>query len=322
MSIDLSLIIPNKCRSLRDKVEARHCFDDTIERIVKYFHGRPQFVTDINIIEDEDEPRYEFEIPSLNVTAIMQTGFWDVWPVASYSHYFYWYQKDMNGKPKPWARDVCFNVVRAFGLNEGWVCDEYHSWNTPKDYPPTFEDWMTYGDAPEDSIVHEFNLMDFADFSLDAHEWPNYHAKYHDTFKECHAVLDTLKQKYPQYEVLADVIPLPHHALVAKEDDLYLLDVESGKLLTDGPIDNCRTDFNGAGVQLFRGEKSAFFNDKGKQLTDFRVGNFSWKWDDSKKSLRARIRCPNSVFQQVVKDHATGKRFYTDGTPCLEDDES
>ena len=49
MSVDLSLIIPNKCRSLRDTDNAKKCFDDTINYIVKHFHGRKQFVTEISM---------------------------------------------------------------------------------------------------------------------------------------------------------------------------------------------------------------------------------------------------------------------------------
>ena len=38
-------------------------------------------------------------------------------------------------------------------------------------------------------------------------------------------------------------------------------------MLTDFPIDNCRADFNGAGIQLFKGKESAFFSRTGKQMT-------------------------------------------------------
>ena len=80
MSVDLSLIIPNKCRSLRDRDEAKQCFYDTIDHIIKYFHGRKQFVTNIYIKEEDDDDEfnlieYSFEIPLLNITAYMHAGF-------------------------------------------------------------------------------------------------------------------------------------------------------------------------------------------------------------------------------------------------------
>ena len=51
MSIDLSLILPNKCRSLRDKEEAQACFYDTMDRIVSYFHGRKELISEIIVGE-------------------------------------------------------------------------------------------------------------------------------------------------------------------------------------------------------------------------------------------------------------------------------
>ena len=172
----------------------------------------------------------------------------------------------------------------------------------------TFEDWKSYGSKSEDDIIHEFNVMDFTDFCPEEQKWPEYFSKYHDDYKECHAVWDALGLKFPQYEFLAKVIPLPNHYLVAQGDDLYILDIESGKLLIDFPIDNCHADFNGAGVQIFRGEKSAFFSIEGKQLTDFRVGKFSWKW----------ATCPKHFLWQIITDEATGKMFLNDGTPYNE----
>ena len=56
MSVDLSLIIPNNCQSLRDTQNARKCFDDTIDSVIKHFHGRKQFVTEISIRSNEDDP--------------------------------------------------------------------------------------------------------------------------------------------------------------------------------------------------------------------------------------------------------------------------
>ena len=63
MSIDLSLIVPNKCRSLRDKEHAKQCFDEMIEHVIKYFGGRKQFVTGITIkrYESPDEESDIFE---------------------------------------------------------------------------------------------------------------------------------------------------------------------------------------------------------------------------------------------------------------------
>lgn len=309
MSVDLSLIIPNKCHSIRDKKDARKCFDDTIESITKYFHEHKQFITEIIIHEEETEeesPEYSFEIPLLNITAFMHNGFWDIWPVASYSQYFYAHSRDMFGKPYLWPRNVCFNTLLAFGQRDGYICDEYHSWNSPlDDIDSNFEDWKLYGKSAEDAIVHEFDIKMFVDINFEKPTWPDYEVKYHDNYKECHDILKEVRKRFPKYDIMLVDIPIHGYAFTAKDDELFLLNIETGESLTNFPIDNCRGDFNGAGIQIFKGEESAFFNMKGKQLTEFRKGDFSWEWD----------RRPCNPFGQIVTDKATDKRFYTDGTP-------
>lgn len=308
MSVDLSLIIPNNCQSLRDTQNAKKCFDDTIDSVIKHFHGRKQFVTEISIRSDEDDPddiEYSFGIPFLNITAYMHSGFWDIWPVAGYSQYFFPFGTDMFGKPRTWPREVCFNTLLAFGHTEGWICDEFHSWNCKlEDFGSTFEDWKAYGENDEDSIIHEFDIMRFADVDPQKGIWPDYDQKYHDSYKECHDVFNAIRSRFPEYDILSIGDPLPDCALAAKNDELFILNYKTGSCLTGSPIDNCRTDFNGAGIQMFKGEKSAFFNMEGKQMTDFRVGNFSWKWD---------TRCIYT-FRQIIIDEATGRKFLSDGT--------
>lgn len=314
MSVDLSLIIPNQCRSLKDKELARKCFDETMERIARYFHGKKeQFITDIEIIEEADEDdgydvTYSFDIPLLNISAYMHAGYWDIWPVARYSQYFYPYSEDRFGKPKIWARNYCFNAMLAFGHKDAWICDEFHSWNSALDDNSTFEDWKAYGNDTKDGTIPEFNLMDFVEVNPENRHWPDHQEKYHDDFKEYHAVLETIKQQFPEYEILTIGFPLPEYTLAAKGEGLYLLNMETGESLTEYVISNCRADFNGAGVQLFRGEESAFFNRVGKQLTEYRVGDFEWKWDTR----------DDFDLRQIITDKATGKRFTTDGTPVPE----
>ena len=143
-----------------------------------------------------------------------------------------------------------------------------------------------------------------ADVDPEKGTWPDYDRKYHDAYKECHDVFNAIRSHFPGYDILSIGGPLPNCVLAAKNDELFILNYETGSCLTGNSIDNCRTDFNGAGIQVFKKEESAFFNMKGKQLTDFRVGDFSWEWD---------ANCRNA-FRQIIIDKATGKKFLTDGT--------
>lgn len=125
-----------------------------------------------------------------------------------------------------------------------------------------------------------------------------------DAYTECFALVNYLQPKYPHYKVLALGRPSPRFALVEGELGLYVVDMQTGGSLTDFPIDNCRADYNGAGFAIFKEGKSAFYSPLGKRLTDFRIGDFGWRW-----SIK-NILSPG----QIVIDWATGRQFYNDGS--------
>ena len=134
-----------------------------------------------------------------------------------------------------------------------------------------------------------------------------YHSKYHDNFQECHDLVATYERMYPEYKILTISSPLEDFALVCKDKDLYILNLKTGERLLPFPIDCCHADFNGAGFTVSKGNKKAFFNREGQQLTDFRTGDFS-------------LYClPPDYNDQAVIDHTSGRHFNSkDGTDIPE----
>lgn len=320
MGVDLSLILPNECYNIDDNKLALEVFNQTIDRVVSYFGGRKQFVSEITIrnsdsddwaehLDPEDEyPDYSFEIPLLNATCLMEQGFWDIWINARYSHYFWPMEFDKYGYPYLWARNDSFDAARLFGFTEGWVCDEYHSWNSYlvelKDR--SFASWLAFGADEEDAKVHEFDISMFGGKA----ERAKYAPKYHDSFKECFALVEEFEQRFPQYKLLMLGRPSTPWNLVAKDEELFVVNRATGQSLTDFPIDNCEACYNGAGFTIFKGEASAFFSPSGEQLTDYRVGPFEWNWSKGE------------LFRQVITDVTSGAQFYNDGTEADEEPQS
>ncbi|MDN4754962.1 hypothetical protein QYZ87_10625 [Porphyromonadaceae bacterium W3.11] len=321
MGVDLNLILPNDCKDLRDNKHALNVFNNTIDKITSFFGGRRQFVTDILIFNsdskeweefgcnyEEDMPDYSFSIPLLSVTFYMKQGYWEVWTNARYYHYFWPFAIDQNGNPILWARYDCFNAARVLGFSEGWVCDDYHSWNCKLgDEYADFEAWLNYGEDEEDAIVHEFTTSLFGGKT---ERYLDYASKFHDSFRECFQLVELFKRRFPQYKVLTIGRPNYRFALVSEEDNLFVVNIETGDSLTDFPIDNCKADYNGAGFAIFNGESSAFFSPTGIRLTDFRVGDFEWRW-----SVKH-----DSPFDQIITDMATGKQFFNDGSIATSND--
>lgn len=319
MSLSLSFILPNDCQDLYDHVQALETFHRTISRIREYFGGRDSFVNEIEIFNSNspnwseycdpsnDPAEYGFTLPIINATCYLKQGYWDIWPLARYSRYFDPYSKDINGNIRLWPREDAFNVARIFGFSEGWFCDEFHSWNSPldEDRAASFSRWCAYGENEEEAKVYEFDLDMFGG-RMDGDIY--YYSKYHDSFKECYALVETYERMYPEYRILTIGRPARDFALVCKGEELYVLNLKTGESLTPFPIDCCHANFNGAGFTVSKGAERAFFNSEGKQLTDFREGNFSWRW------------APGYSFEQVVIDHVSGRQFLRDGTDVAPED--
>ena len=255
MSVNLSLILPNECYDIWDNALATKVFYKKIEEIAEYFGGRKTFVENI-CIHNSDSPdwgrfrtssedpedllEYSFELPLIHATCLLRQGYWDIWIMSRYSTYFWPYSVDINGHIRSWPREDAFDVARIFGFSEGWICDEYHSWNSLLDEDPnaSFEKWCAYGDSIEDAQVHEFDL---SIFKGRMEQVLDYHRKYHDLFSECHALVATLEQKYPDYKILSLNRP-KNWVLAAKGKELYVLDPTTGESLTPFPIDCCHAN--------------------------------------------------------------------------------
>lgn len=324
MSVNLSLILPNECYDIWDNALATKVFYKKIEEIAEYFGGRETFVENI-CIHNSDSPdwgrfrtssedpedllEYSFELPLIHATCLLRQGYWDIWIMSRYSTYFWPYSVDINGHIRSWPREDAFDVARIFGFSEGWICDEYHSWNSLLDEDPnaSFEKWCAYGDSIEDAQVHEFDL---SIFKGRMEQVLDYHPKYHDLFSECHALVATLEQKYPDYKILSLNRP-KNWVLTAKGKELYVLDPTTGECLTPFPIDCCHANFNGAGFSVSKGEERAFFNRQGKQLTEFRKGGFRWSWAEGL-----------GLSTIVIKDEASGRLFLSDGTEIPPDQQN
>lgn len=321
MSVDLSLILPNECQDLYNNAQALETLHKTISRVKEYFGGRDGFVEEIEMYNydspnwgeysdpDKDPGTYGFSLPIIKASCYLKQGYWDIWLMAHYSSYFWPDSKDINGSFRLWAREDAFDVARIFGFSEGWICDEYHSWNShlEGDRAASFSKWCAYGESKEEAKVYEFDLGIF-EGRMD--RYFDYHSKYHDNFKECYALAAAYERMYPGYRMLTIGRPVSGFALACKDQELFVLNLKTGESLTPFPIDCCHADFNGAGFTISKGAERAFFNREGKQLSDFREGQFSWSWWG-----------PGLSFKQEIIDHASGRHFLTDGTDVTPRDE-
>lgn len=313
MGVDISFIIPNKMRSKRIHKDNVRCLDETIAQVKKYFRGRERFVTS-RIVEREDSdskyvPKddfdtiYSFCVPYFDAEFELHCGYWDIETYYHYCRYFL-YTIDNTGQKCVILRNVFFDIARILGYDEGWVCDEYHSWNCGLEENDGFEEWLKYpkdGDKDE-SMVHEYDISIAK--SYNEIQKLDYKSKYHDTFKECRELFNHYQEVFPAYEIVT-ISQAGDYILAAQGDDLYLLNVNTGDRLTDFPIDGCDNTLNCGDFVVYKGKESALFTKEGKQVTPFREGTFTWDWHHK------RFQPCDDI---VITDEATGHKYLSDGS--------
>ena len=252
MGVDLNLILPNDCKDIMDNEYALAFFKDALNRVVAFFGGRREFVTEITIYnsdstgwEEYEVPEYSFTIPLISATYYLKRGYWEVFTGDRYCFYFWPYPGDVdrNGNPYIGARCNCFNAARIMGFSEGWICDYFHSWNCPLgDVDSDFETWLRYGVDEEDAIVHEYSMSIFGgEFG----EYNDYATKYHDSFKECIDLVKSFERDYPEYRVLTIGSPDKEFTLVTDGNNIFMVDADTGMRLSDFPIEEYLSDTSG-----------------------------------------------------------------------------
>ena len=160
--------------------------------------------------------------------------------------------------------------------------------------------WCAYGKSQKNAKIYEFDLDIFGGSLEPAHE---YQAKYHDCFKECHSLVTTYEQMYPEYRLLVLEV-FEDLALASKGKELYLLDLKTGESFLPYPIDCLHTNLKGAGFTITKGTERAFFNNAYEQLTEFRAGRF-FVWG---------YRVDGHTGVPMIHEPATGRYFLDDGT--------
>ena len=96
----------------------------------EYFGGHEGFVEEIEIrnsdspdweelgYTEKDPGEYSFDLPIVNASCHHKQGYWDIWPLAHYSSYFYPYAKDINGAIRLWPREDAFDIARIFAIDK------------------------------------------------------------------------------------------------------------------------------------------------------------------------------------------------------------
>lgn len=302
MSINLSIIVPHDFKDFRNEGKVREYIENTFDKFRAWFGM--QNVSD-EVVIDPESGEYFFRLTPLDMTFYLTNGYWCIETYRNYSRYFW-----RNENNQWWYRNLVFDAVRAMGLKSAFICSEFNSWNSRLDEEIcTFEDWVKYScdetetfASIEDIPVFHAKDMPLYTAESDKRVYYDYRQKYLDNFEESIDKLASLEALHPECEILMTT-QIGHFLLVKINGKTTLINSKTGTPLLDDAIDGVDNTLNCAGIVIRKEGKAALFSNSGKQLTNFREGDFAWKWADIGN------HCPLGYLFREIIDKASGQSW-------------
>lgn len=270
MGVDISHIVRHNFRQVEDAQASLDFAKETIENLKEKLFIKEDF----SLTQDSMYTEYAetiFQVPLYDVEFTLHNGFWQI---ESYYHYC---QIVMHQGDYFWLRRMIFDIVNALGESEAWHAEEYHTWNREGGDNPeiTFEQWTDYILKEMNGTIPEFNQREIM-AQGDVHI-PNYESIYHDSFKECFEIFDTIQSRIQNYRLLGICRIGQNFLRCVKNNGLFLINEETLKPLFDKPIDSVQLSLNGPEFVVQNNGLSAVFDKDGTQLTEFVEGVFKYK---------------------------------------------
>lgn len=297
MSVYIEAIVPYDFRDISDKEKALAEIYSIRDKFVAFYKLSKLYEIDICDYEDgKCDSTYELDLTLQPLSIELGNGFLFIHGGWRYSQYFY-----LSEDGVPWLRCMFYDVLHVLGIEEAYIVDEFHGDNNSyadgkyfRDYAMTFEDWKNAYPTPSElpmSVLHR----------IDAEEWPEIDCMYLDKFSDIKQRLSDLERKFTELEILTTCNIIGKYVYALEAGMPVLVDENSGKILRFGKIDGIYNDFNTAGIEVFKGNKSAFFTDNGKKVTPYRVGRFRWRWGDvSPQRAVEKIEVYNEKTKEVI----------------------
>lgn len=281
MSVYVEAIVPYNFREHSEKEKALSEIHALKEKFVTYY--RLKNVAEL-LLEPEDElfdARYEVDLSLQTIDIELGNGFLLLTSGWNHSKYFYLDEENLS-----WLRCMFYDILKVLGCSEAYIVDEYHGTNHVYgedkefgNYNMTFEDWKNHWNdefptipiLPMDVLHH-----------YEAAKWPEIECIYLDKYEDIKMRDSALQEKFPNLEILTTAHIVGNFLFALENDMPVLVNEKTGKIWRFGKIDNINNHFNTIGVEVWKGNKRAFYNSEGKKITPYRASRFNWEWVDSK----------------------------------------
>lgn len=290
MGVDVSHIVKNKFFESADKIKSRAYLESVCQKLQDFFHNKNAFEV---FIENCDESDYTKEIHTrlYSVDIELFDGFFDI---ESYFRYHQLFSNVENEPNQFWLRNFVFDFVRALGETTAYHCSEYHSWNCVEELS-TFGNWY----KREKENINTFEPNKILERIKSGH-FDYDDVVYFDTFDDCRQLLKQYQAMFPDYTINT-LLTLGNSFLIGIQNNHnYLLDFNTKQMFSTPEFDGYANNLNSNFFVLSNNEKRSLFSPKGKQLTEFKQGDFLWQWKE--------VNCSSIV---EIVDEETKQIYYS-----------
>lgn len=216
--------------------------------------------------EDNKWSDIQFNIPLLDLSVHLKPGYWCIWTSSNFC------QVTNKFKGRLHIIDDAFDVARALGQNEVWLCDEF----IEQEFEENTLDEILTAVSRRWSIT-EYSYSELMKNADNAYSTPA--RFYHYGFAEVAAEFEELKVGCGESMPTNINRICGNYVRVVNDGKVNILDSE-GKLVFEKGFDDI---YKIVGREFIckKGKKVALFGDGAKQLTDFVAGEFDWEWQNS-----------------------------------------
>lgn len=235
--------------------------------------------------EDNKWSDIQFNIPLLNLSVHLKPGYWCIWTRSNYCQV----TNKFNGRLH--IIDDAFDIARALGQNEAWLCDEFIEQEFEEN---SLDEILTAASKRWGITEYPYSEL----IKNDDNAFPTPARFYHYDFAEIAKEFDELKTRCGDYTPTTINHICSSFVRVVKNGKINLLNADLKPVFERG-LDNI-FKIEGKEFVCRQGRKIALFGDDAKQLTDFVAGEFDWEWPDSFHDNLDRICYFNKVAKVKV----------------------
>lgn len=216
--------------------------------------------------EDNKWSDIQFSIPLIDVSVHLRKGHWCVWTRDNYC------QVTNKQRGRLHLIDDAFDVARALGQNDVWLCNEFVEEEFEE---ATLDEILTAASKRWGITEYPYSKL----MQNEDNVFPAPANFYHYNFAESRKEFDSLCAKCGKYTPTIQNLIGGSYVRVVKDSKLNLLDSNYAPIFDEG-FDNIYKII-GKEFVCGRGTKNALFGNEAVQLTEFVMGEFEWEWPDT-----------------------------------------